>query len=133
MSISAIRASLESAVNSIIPAIDTAWENVSYTPAPGVKYQRVSIVFAAPNNQEYGSSWQDIGILFINLYFPKQTGSGDTDARCELIRSKFARGTTFTSGGAAVTINGTPELTPAYNDGEYFVRTVRIPFYSNQY
>lgn len=133
MSIENIRAALETALAGVTPAIDTAWENYPYTPVPNVPYQRVHIVFAQPNNEEYGSNWQEIGTMFVNLYYPQQTGPSVTDARITALRNTFARGTTLTSGGVAVTINATPEAGPSFNDGEYYVRPVRIRFYSNLY
>ena len=58
MSLTAIRAALEQAVESITQSIATAWENVEYKPIDGIQYQRVYIIYADPNNQEYGKNYQ---------------------------------------------------------------------------
>ena len=131
MSIPKIRAALEVALSGITPELPTVFENIEYAPITGTAYQRVSISFAAPNNEEYGPNWQELGIMHIGLFYPQSVGPSESDERFELIRTTFARGNSFTSGGVIVTINGTPELTPGYNDGNYFVRPVRVRFYAN--
>jgi hypothetical protein len=133
MSIIKIRSALESAVSGMTPAINTVFENTPFNPEADTNYQRVAIVFASPNNQEYGRNYQEQGILNIGLYYNKHVGPNESDQRVELIRSIFYRGASFSNGGVVTTINSTPEALPGYNDGEYFVRPVRVNFYSNLY
>lgn len=133
MSIPLVRGALETALNAMIPALPTVFENQDYKPVPNVAFQTSNIVFSTPNNEEYGPNWQDLGIWVINLFYPPQQGPAATDARFELIRDTFARGKSFTLGGVVVTINSTPELAPAYNEDGFFVRPIRIRFYANQY
>lgn len=131
MSLTAIRAALEQAVESITPALATAWENVEYKPIEGVPYQRVYIIYAEPNNQEYGKNHQEIGMLSINLYYPAKTGANALEQRIALIRDKFARGSSFTSGGITVVINRTPAVGPSLNEDGRYMRNVSARFYAN--
>jgi hypothetical protein len=131
MSLTAIRAALEQAVESITPSIATAWENVEYRPIEGVPYQRVYIIYADPNNQEYGKNYQEIGMLSINLYYPSKTGANALEQRIELIRQKFARGATFTSGGISVVMNRTPAVGPSFSEDGRYMRNISARFYVN--
>jgi hypothetical protein len=131
VSIISIRAALEQAVDSIAPSIATAWENVEYKPIDGVPYQRVYIIYADPNNQEFGSNYQELGMLSINLYYPNKTGANALEQRIELIRQKFARGATFSSGGIDVIINRTPAVGPSFSEDGRYLRNVSARFYVN--
>lgn len=126
MSISAIRSTLESALDGITPALATAWQNVPFTPVVGTPYQRASLLFAEPYNQEKGASFQEQGFLQIDLCFPQSVGANLAETRAELLRSTFKRGTSF----ANIMISSTPEVKPAYNDGDRFVIPVRIRFHT---
>lgn len=124
MSIVAIRATLEGALNSMTPALSTAWQNVPFTPISGTPYQRATLLFATPDNQEFGASFQEQGFLQIDLFYPQSAGSKAAESRAELIRSIFKRGASFSS----IRIIATPEIKPAYNDGDRFVIPVRVRF-----
>lgn len=126
-----IRAALETALNNMTPALSTAWENVEFTPTNGTPYQRAYLIFGEPNNQEYGEHYQEMGLLQIDLCYPMLSGPAATDARFELIRATFKRGTSFTKNSTIVTINRTPHISPAYTDGDRFIRPVKIRFYAN--
>lgn len=131
MSVIKIRAALEVAINSMSPSLSTAWENVPFTPIAGTAYQRAYLLFSDPNNQEYGSNYQEIGILQIDLNYPLMTGPSASDTRIELIRATFKRGNSFTNSGVIVTINRTPSVHPAYVAGDRYIRPVKIRFYAN--
>jgi hypothetical protein len=131
MSIITIRKALETALNGISPAIATGWENTIYTPVVNTPYQHVWIIPAEPDNQEYGKNYREQGLIQINLYYPQEVGPAQSDARFELIRSTFKRGSTFLADGQAVVIEKTPWMEPAFNDGTHFCRPVRIQFYAH--
>jgi hypothetical protein len=57
MSLAQVRAALETALNSISPAIDTAWENAPYTPVDGTPYQQATLLRAQPDNSR---NWPDL-------------------------------------------------------------------------
>ena len=131
MPLSRIRAALETAVMLITPPIDTVFENTAYQPTTGRPFQQVNLIMAEPDNQEFGSNYQEQGYMQLTLFYPQQGGPSASDSRVELIRSRFSRGQSFTNGGYIVTINRTPRVSPAYIDGGRFIRPVSITFYSN--
>ena len=125
MSITAIRATLESALDGMAPALQTAWQNVPFTPVTGTPYQRATLLLAEPDNREFGASFQEQGFLQVDLCYPQSVGSNAVEARAELLRTTFKRGTTIGS----ISIDATPEIKPAYNDGDRYVLPVRIRFH----
>lgn len=133
MSVVKCRGALEVAVNAMSPALATAWENVAFKPVTGQPYQRVSILFAEPGNEEYGPNYQELGYMQITLFYPHETGAGAAMARAELIRQTFKRGASFVNAGLTVVVSRTPEVMPAYNDGERFAVPVKVRFYANTY
>ncbi len=130
MSIVSIRSSLEVAVNAM-PALSTAWENVPFEPVAGVPYQQVFILFAEPDNIEYGSNYRELGFMQINLLYPLEVGTKDINTRAELIRTTFKRGNSFTSGGVTTTIHKTPEIMNGRVEGDRYKLIVKIPFFAN--
>jgi hypothetical protein len=132
MSIIKIRAALETALNSVSPALSTAWENVNFTPTAGTPYQAVFIQFAEPDNSTMGSGfYTELGVMTVRLCYPMQTGTLTAATRAELLRTTFRRGNTFTKDGVSVLIQRTPEIVPGEIDGDRFVLTVKIRFYAN--
>lgn len=130
MSISAIRSALESALDGMAPALATSWQNVPFIPVTGTPYQRATLLLAEPDNREFGASFQEQGFLQVDLCYPQSVGSNAVEARAELLRDTFKRGATFINGGITTTISATPELASAYNDGDRFVRPVKIRFHA---
>jgi len=126
MSMTNIRAALENALNGMTPALQTAWENIKYVPSVGVPYQRCFILPANPDNQEFGSTYRDQGILQINLFYPEYAGSGAATARGELIRTTFYRGATFTYSTDSVNITRTPHIGSGFNDDDRYLLPVRV-------
>lgn len=132
MSVSAIRAALETALNAITPALPTAFENAPFTPIDGQAYQAVNLLSAEPSNPTLGDNFhRELGILQITLLYPPQTGPAAAMARAELIRATFYRGASFTSGGVTVIISGTPEIAPASVDGNRYAVPCKIRFFAN--
>lgn len=125
MSISAIRSTLESALDGMTPPLATSWQNVPFTPVTGTPYQRATLLLAEPNNREFGANFQEQGFLQVDLYYPQSVGSSAVEERAELLRTTFKRGKTFGS----LCIDATPEIKPAYNDGDRYVLPVRIRFH----
>ena len=131
MSILSIRKSLEVGLNSITPALETAWRNIDHTPTEGVPYQQVFIKYGTPDNISYGSQYREIGYMQINLMYPVGVGTNDIDARAMLIRAKFARTETFVDNGIKTTITKTPVIYDGFVDGDRYRMTIRIPFHVN--
>jgi hypothetical protein len=126
MSISAIRSTLESALDGMVLGLATAWQNVPFIPVAGIPYQRATLLLAEPDNREFGASFQEQGFLQVDLCYPQSVGSNAVEARAELLRTTFKRGTTIGS----LMITATPEIKPAYNDGDRYVVPVRIRFHT---
>lgn len=131
MSVVAIRAALETALNAMSPAVSTSWENVAFTPVAGTAYQIVNVLFAEPDNREYGSRHQARGYMQIRLMYPQAVGTATVSARAELIRTTFYRGSTFASGGVTVMVEKTPEVAPGAVDGDRFAVIVKVRFFAN--
>ena len=126
MSISTIRAALEQALNGMTPSIQTSWQNVPFTPIAGTAYQRATLLFAEPDNLEKGAGFQEMGFLQVDLFYPQSVGASAVESRAGLLRTTFKRGATF----SGVQVSHTPEIKPAYNDGDRFVVPVRIRFHT---
>lgn len=127
-----IRAALETALNAMSPSLATAWENVPFEPpAPTTAYQRATILLAQPNNTSIGGTFQEIGILQVDLMYPQDTGADAAEDRAALLRTTFKRGTSFTNSGITVTSERTPEIMPGRNEEGRFVIPVRIRFFAH--
>jgi hypothetical protein len=132
MSIVEIGAALETALASITPALDTEYENSDFVAPASGPYQRVTLMPAEPDNSTFGDNLRrEQGVFQVLLYYPSDgTGSGAALARAELIRSKFTRGSTWSSGGVTVTISHTPSIHPALFSDDRYVIPVRIRYWA---
>jgi hypothetical protein len=132
MSVVAIRAALDTALDTLSPAIVTAKENVNFDAEAGVAatapYQRVHLLLAQPDNAEISRRHVEQGIYQITLCYPLNTGPAAAATRAELIRATFYRGASFVAGGITVTIIRTPEIAPAMIEGDRYVVPVSIRF-----
>lgn len=137
MSIVLIRQALETALDALDPPLPTAWENGDLddgeggAQVPAGPYQSVWLLLANPVNSENSASHMEHGFLQVNLRYPTGDGTADAGGRAELIRAHFRRGTTFTRGGIAVTVDGTPAVAQAMQDNKRYVVPIRIPFFSH--
>ena len=126
------RISLETALDTMATTIPTAYENAAFAPpASSAPYQVCNILFAQPDNLEYGSRHIEQGFMQIKLMYPLQKGTFDIATRAELLRSTFARGNTFTHGGTTVTIGRTPEIMPGRTENNMFLIVVKIRFFAS--
>lgn len=130
MSAPAIRTALESALNAMSPALQTAWQNMPFTPTNGTPYQRVTLLPATPDNPEMGGLTIEQGIFHVALVYPLDTGPGAAEARAQLIKQTFKRGTPFTSAGVTTTVTRTPSIKPAMNEPDRYVVPVHIPYHA---
>lgn len=125
-----IVAALQVALNAMSPALATAWGNATYAPVTGTPYQRVEILFADPGNEEYGPGYLDQGYMQVTLMYPAGAGDSPARTRAGLIRTAFARGNSFTSGGQVTTITRTPAIGQGVPDGDRWAVPVKIRFHS---
>lgn len=132
MSLSAIRAALETQLSAITPALPTAWENAPFEPPAGAPYQRVNLIPAPPENPTFGDGFRrERGMLQVTLAYPLGSGPAQAAARSELIRQAFPRGASLTAGGIVTTIEKTPEIGPGLIEGDRYAVPVRVRFFAN--
>lgn len=111
MSVIATRKALEKHLATLSPTLATAYESVTFNPVQGTPYQRVQLVPRTPENPTVGDDYyRDIGEFQIFLCYPANQGVADAQARAEVIRTHFKRGTTLTEGAIEVLITRTPQL-----------------------
>ena len=133
MSISLISGALETALAAISPAIATAWENLNFTPpVASIPYQEVNVLYATPDNKEYGANRIELGYMQVKLMYPLNAGKGAASTRAELIRTTFKRGNSFTSGTSVTTVTQTPSINIIGVELDRFAVIVKIPFHSHQ-
>ena len=127
MSITSVRAALETKLNAITPSLATAWQNIGYTPVTGTPYQACFVMPAIPSNPTLGDDfYREQGIFQISLFYPLLEGAQDAEARAQLIRTTFKRGTAMTSGSVSVLVNTTPEIGQGRADDDRWHIPVKI-------
>lgn len=132
MSLAAIRAALETRLDSISPRLDTAWENTKFEFVSGVPFQRVTLLPAEPENPTFGDDFhREVGLLSVLLFYPVLKGAASAQARAELVKTTFYRGLSLVSNGVTVIIERTPEIVPAATDGDLYAVAVRIRYFAN--
>lgn len=131
MSAVKITQALQAALTAMSPTFKTVYENTEYEPVIGTPYQRVNILLADPDNNEYSNSYRELGFMQVTLLYPSLTGSMAILTRAELIRSTFYRGRALEKDGVVLTISKTPAILPADTEGAFFVIAVRIRFFAN--
>lgn len=98
-------------LNTITPAIETAYEGVSFTPTFGVPYQRVQLSPSRPLNPTLGGNYhREKGTFQIFLCYPTNLGTVEILDRAELTRSYFKQGDSFSEGSTTIIIVGTPYI-----------------------
>ena len=130
MSYVAIRSALEQRLNSLMPAIPIAWENVSFTPV-ATGYQRINILPSETRNPTFGGGMvMESGIMQVSLCYPVGNGAATAAARAEELRTWFYRGLSLTESNVTVIIDKTPSIAPAQYEPGLYVIPVSIHFYS---
>lgn len=131
MSMITIRSILESALKAVDPTMQTAYENVKFTPTVGVPFQVPYIITSRPQNPTIGGDfYREVGYMQVNLYYPLGEGSLAITTRAELIRNTFKRGATFTKNDTTVVITGTPDMR-FVTELDHYVAILKIYFFSD--
>ena len=131
MSITSIRAALETRLAAMSPALATAYENVPYAPVLGTPFQAVYLLPATPDNSTMGDGhYVEQGIFQVSLFYPLQAGPKAAADRAELIRTQFKRGTSMTSGSVTVRIMRTPEIGQGRVDGDRWHIPVKCVYFA---
>lgn len=132
MSLTKIRAALETHLNAMQPPLMTTWQNVPFDPVAGVPYQSVHLLYADPQNPTLGDGhYREVGFMQIMLCYPIGDGSADIESRIEDIKATFKRGVTLENAGLAVTISRTPASSPAIVNADRYCVPVRVPYYAD--
>ncbi|NSX15981.1 DUF4128 domain-containing protein [Cupriavidus taiwanensis] len=131
MSNDAIRKALETRLNAMAPPLPTAWQNVQFTPVPGVPYQRADLLPGAPENPAFGDYYREVGVFQVSLMYPQGAGPGAADARAKAVREWFSRGTTLIADGIAVVIQRTPAIAAGYADGDRWRVPISIQYFAS--
>lgn len=125
-----IRRALEKRLAALAPSVSTAYENVTFTPVTGTAYQRANMLPAQPDNQTISASYyRAVGIFQVSLCYPIGTGANAAQARAELTKTHFKRGTTMLESGLTVIVTQTPTIAAGFVDGDRYIVPVTI-FYS---
>lgn len=131
MTIPNIRNALETALASITPPIDIAYENVAYEPTDA-PYCEVYLLVGTPGNSTLGQGYhKEQGILQVNLQYPPLVGTLDCALRAEAIRQLFRRGATFADGGVTVQVDRTPEIGTGAVEESRWKQIIRIRWHAD--
>lgn len=135
MSYKVIRQLLETRLNAMAGGVAIAWENAEFTPQQDTPYQRVYLMPGQTGNPTMGSLpgsgtalQREVGLLQVSLYYPAHDGPGAALTQAEVVRAQFPYGLVLTSGSVRVVIEQAPSISPALNDGGFYVLAVTIPF-----
>lgn len=129
MSLDKVVQALETRLAALTPAIDTAYENTTYTPVTGTPYMKANTLPASPDNSEMGSkNYWERGIFQITLFYPNNVGAGTARAKAVALREWFKRGSTFTASGVDVNVISDPAIAPGFNDGDRYVLPISVTF-----
>lgn len=129
MTIALIRKALETKLASITPAVDTAFENVAYTPASGVPYQRANLLPNTPDDGQIGSKiYFERGLFQVTLCYQMGVGPAAGEARAQLIKDTFKRGTSLIEGPVIVIITNAPSVSSAMVDGDRYCTPISVRY-----
>ena len=127
MTIAKIRAALEKQLATIAPVLATAYENMLLNPALGVPYQRSNLLPNKPaDGQISGNLYFERGIYQVTLCYPMGVGPGQAEARAQLVKDAFKRGTSLVEGAVTVIMTNAPSVSGAMIDGDRFCIPVSI-------
>lgn len=131
MSTTLIRIALEKRLDTMSPALSTAWENANFAPVSGIPYQQVHLMRGKPQNPTFDTFRREVGFMQVSLYYPRDAGPAAAEARAELIVATFPRKLVLVEQGVRVTIDATPYVMAGFVDEDRWCVPVRIQFYSN--
>ena len=132
MTIPNIRNALETALASILPAIDIVHEGEAYEPTADVPYCEAYLLVGTPGNPTLGDGYfREQGVFQVNLHYPPKVGTFDAAMRAEQLRALFRRGATFSDSGVTVLIDKTPEIGGGAVEGDRWKVVVRARWHAD--
>lgn len=124
-----IKKSFEIAISSIIPVIQTAYENVSFTPTNGIPYQELTLIPAYNDNPFIDNSgYISYGIFQVKLFYPTSSGTKDILDRIKLYLDFFTSGKNLTQSGITINVLNTPSVKNAGVVGDRLVYILSINY-----
>jgi hypothetical protein len=115
----------------LMPALSTAYENVTFTPVTGTPYQKVNLLPAQPDNAALGDGYyREQGLFQVTLCYPNSGGAALAEARAELVIQHFKRATRMEKNNQAVLVTRTPSKAPAFVSGDRYCIPISIYYQS---
>lgn len=131
MTIAKIRSALEKQLAAITPVMSISFENVAFTPVAGTPYQRSNLLPNTPNDAQIGGRvYMEVGIYQVTVCYPMGNGPAAAEARCQLVKDAFKRGTSLVEGGVTVIIMNAPSVSSAMIDGDRFCIPISMRYQS---
>jgi hypothetical protein len=128
MSHQKIRDLLRVRLNAIASPLDTAWENVPFTPGSAA-WQRVDMLWAPTENPTMGDNFRRAnGIMQVSLFYPPNAGPDPAANKADALVAWFPRGWSVVDGSVRVKIDRTPFIGPAMQSGSWYLLPVSVPF-----
>ena len=129
MSLVQIQSALEKKLAAMVPSIDIAYENESYTPTVGVPYIRVNFM---PNETKDITISADVrefyGLFQIMLCYPGGDGRGNAQAKADAIDLEFKPVQRLTEGLTQIELIESVSVAGGFNDGDRWVVPVTVPW-----
>ena len=124
-----IKQAFENKINSITPTIQTAYENVTFTPTAGVPYQELYLIPATNDNIFIdGEGFISYGIFQITLKYPTGKGTKDISDRVKLYLDNFKSGDNLVQGGITTNILNTPKVVSLGTSGDRIIYAISINY-----
>lgn len=132
MSETKIKAALETKLKEQDPDFATAWENLDFTPSPGVPHQEAWVLFAKPVSYGFGDEFtRFLGYLQVTVSYPTNQGAGYALERAEALANWFKRGLSMVNGGVTTIVEERPEIGAGRVDGDRYKINVFVRFFAN--
>ena len=124
-----VKIAFETKINSITPTIQTAYENVTFTPTAGVPYQELYLIPATNDNIFIdGEGFVSYGIFQVNLKYPTGKGTKDILDRVKLYLDNFKSGDNLVQGGITTNILNTPKVVNLGTSGDRIIYAISINY-----
>lgn len=97
-------------LGTLSPSVQTAWENVSFTPQNAL-YQRVQFMIRPPDDPVLGTGFHRERIT-MQVFVVGQINKGTSEVinRAELIRNHFGKGLTLVENNIRIHVLRTPQI-----------------------
>lgn len=127
MSVFETQSALIKHLNTLSPALPTAYESAAFTAPIGL-YQRVQFRVSPPDDPVLGTGYHRERVeLQIFVYGESNKGTGEVLQRAELLRQHFKKSTTLIESGLYIHVLETPQIAGTQVIGGRVVCPVLIP------